>query len=232
MAGKGGNRHAKRMAAPKAVDVKRKGIVFMKKPKSPHKKEHAIALQTALIESVKVASDSREAGKAASQGKVLVDGRKVNANYGLGPMDVLGVAGKNYRVQPEKNVLAFKELTPASKLVKYCKVTGKTILGKDSLQVSLHDGRTLKVPVSEGSAYKNGDTLVVSIPAQKVARHLKLEKGAKCLVAWGRHSGEIAELKELLERAGSKANEAKLQSGKEEFITLKGYLFVVDENFS
>src|SRR5438105_1812911 len=61
---------------------------------------------------------------------------------------------------------------------------------------------------------------------------LQLAPGVRCLVTEGKHAGETATLEKIIERVGSMDSEAQLKSGKESFITVTKYLFVVDDEFA
>ncbi|MFQ5406558.1 MAG: 30S ribosomal protein S4e, partial [Candidatus Micrarchaeia archaeon] len=147
-----------------------------------------------------------------------------------GLMDVVTISGeksKNYRLTFKKGKLTLLEISQDEAKEKLCKITGKSTLRKKLVQLNLHDGRNV---VADGE-FKTGDTIKISLPTQKIDGVIKLEKGVKCYVSHGKHSGETATLKELVERGGSVATDAKLSIGKNEFITRKEYLFAVDEGF-
>ncbi|MBI5229156.1 30S ribosomal protein S4e [Candidatus Micrarchaeota archaeon] len=235
MARKGKSRHLKRISAPSILPVKKKGSVWLKKPlPGMHRKEEAIPLGVLLRDVLGVAETMKEAKKLLKSGEVLVDGKQVREEgFGVGVMDVVSIPklGKNYRVLLVKDKLRFFEIPQEEAGIKLCKIVDKKIVGNSRIQLNLHDGRNYVIEKEEDQ-FKTGDTLRMGIPGQKLEGFLKLEKGARCYIAKGRHAGEIAVLDDILERAGSKESDARLhKENGSEIITLKSYLFVVDSKF-
>src|SRR3989338_7495650 len=137
----------------------------------------------------------------------------------------------HYRVFVSKGAIALKEITAEQAGLKYCRIIGKTTKKKGKVQLNLHDARNFVIEKEE-DRFKTGDTVLTSItPKQEIKGILKMEPGAKCLVFKGKHAGTVGVLEALMERAGSKATEARLKSEGESFITLKNYLIVVDDKF-
>ncbi len=233
MAGHGKSRHLKRQNVPTVTRIARKGLWWVKKPiPGKHSMLMSIPLVLFLRERLSLAETSRQAKKLLTKGEILVDGVKARfLGTPVGLMDVVSIPkiGKNYRTVVSKSGLSQVEIGDEDAGVKYCRVNGKTNLGK-KVQLNLHDSRNILVEKEE-DRFKVGDTVLLSVPKQAVKGILKMEKGARCLVFKGRHAGTVAVLEEILERAGSKAAEARLNAGGTQFITLKEYLIVVDDEF-
>lgn len=234
MAGHGRKRHLNRQNLPLSTKIARKGKQWVKKPiPGKHPKKSSISLLLLLRERMGVVESSRQAKKILDSGEVLVDGVKAKfLGTPVGLMDVVSFPnlGTAYRVVVEKGFLALKPASKEQAGVKYCRIIGKTTVNKGKVQLNLHDSRNVLIEKEE-DRFKVGDTLITSLPKQQMKGFLKMEKGAKCLVFKGKHAGTIGVLEGLLERAGSKATEARLNAGGESFITLKDYLIVVDDNF-
>lgn len=234
MAGHGKRRHLKRQNVPTITRLARKGLWWVKKPiPGKHSISTSIPLVLMLRERLSLAETARQAKKLLTKSEVLIDGAKARfLGTPVGLMDVVALPkiGKQYRVIVSKGGLSFVDADPENAGVKYCRVIGKTSLKKGKVQLNLHDSRNLIVEKEE-DRFKVGDTILLSIPKQAIKGMLKMEKGAKCLVFKGKHAGTVAVLEEILERAGSKAAEARLNAGGVAFITLKDYLIVVDDKF-
>ncbi|MEM4255306.1 MAG: 30S ribosomal protein S4e [Candidatus Norongarragalinales archaeon] len=235
MAVHGKRRHLNRQNLPLATKIHRKGKTqWVKKPiPGKHSIKSSIPLLLILRDRLGLVENSRQAKRLLNAGEVLVDGVKTKfLGTPVGLMDVVSVAklGVYYRVIVQKGALAFKQIDESQAKTKYCRIIGKTTSGKGKVQLNLHDSRNFVIEKEEDQ-FKVGDTVVTSIPKQELKGFLKMEKGAKCLVFKGKHAGTVGVLEETLERAGSKATEARLNAGGESFITLKDYLIVVDDKF-
>ena len=88
-------------------------------------------------------------------------------------------------------------------------------------QVHLHDGRNILL--DESPDYKTGDSLVISLPDQKVSSHMEMKKGATAYLTGGSHIGEIAKIKDHEVKRSSKPNETSF----EDFGTITDYVFVI-----
>jgi small subunit ribosomal protein S4e len=224
MAGHGSAKHLKRMASGKFAGLHRKGSIFVEKPlPGPHSKKLSIPLSTLIKDSLKLADSSKQSHHLVSSGGVLVDGRKVKESkmpIGLADLVSVPVLGKTFAVGVSKGVIKLFESKNGG--VKYCRVTGKKLAGKNKIQLGLHDGR---VVLTADKAIKVGDSVKITVPKQEIKQVLKLEKGAKCLIYLGRHSGIVGSLEEILP-----GKDVRLKSGGEDFITRKDYLFVIDDS--
>ncbi|NUN11335.1 30S ribosomal protein S4e [Candidatus Micrarchaeota archaeon] len=234
MANKSNKKHLKRGASSVFHGLVRKGSKWLKKP-SPgkHALKESISLGSLLTEKLGLAENKKQAKILANHDNILIDGAIVkDLKQPVGLMDVLSIPklGKNYRVTANKGTIKLVEITAAEAKTKYCKITGKKIIKKGKIQLNLHDSRNYLIEKEEDK-FKVGDTLILSIPKQELKGVLKLEKNANCFIYRGRHSGETGKLEEIQEKAGSKESDAKIKTKDGEIITLKSYLFVIDDKF-
>ncbi len=233
MAKRGGTNHLKRLATPKAVPIKDKKARtwILNTAPGPHAKKHSLSLGVLLRDVLKVVASSKEAKKILTERKVSIDGRvRADVKFPVGLMDLVTLSnGKTYRiVLDSKGRLMPLELekNPENKIAR---VVGKQTIPGGKLTLSLHDGKTL----SSDNHVKVGDSVVVSLPVAKLKSHLKLEKGARCLIREGKHAGSIVKLMEIIPRKAGKPSEAVVSNKEDgEFITVAKYLFVVDDSFS
>lgn len=232
MAGHGKRRHLKRPNLSPVTRLTRKGLNWVKKTlPGKHSLNSSISLLLLLRERMDLVESSRQAKKVLTAGEVLIDGVKAkHLGSPVGLMDVVTLPklGVNYRVVIAKGGLSLKEIDATQAGLKYCRVIGKTIVKKGKVQLNLHDARNFLIEKEE-DRFKVGDTILATIPKQSIKGILKMEKGAKCLVFKGKHAGTVGTLDEILERAGSKAAEARLTAHGESLITLKDYLIVIDD---
>lgn len=234
MAKRGGNKHMKRIAVPKAVPVhdKKAYTWIMRTGPGPHGKQHAISLSVLLRDILKVARTAKEAKQILSGRLVQVDGKvRTEEKFPVGLMDTVAFekSGKSYRIVVDhKGRLFPMEIGKDESSLKLLKIIRKHTIRKGKVNVTFHDGKNLVAD----NHLKVGDTVSVSLPVAKIESHLKRDKGARCLVVEGKHVGTLVKLKEIIERKGGKPSEALVEDENgEEFITIANYLFVVGNDF-
>ena len=238
MAKRGKKKSMKRIAAPKAVPVYDKKIRkwIVKACPGQHGKNSAVPLEILLKDVLKVCQTHKEVKIVLSKRLIKVDGRiRAEPKFPVGLMDVLTIASKpgesdkNYRILlDKKGRLIPTEIQDDRSKEKTAKIVNKHRAHGGKIVITLHDGRNMVAD----NHLKVGDSVAMKIPEGKMEKHLKLQKGARCLIQNGKHVGTIATLEEIIPRAAGKPYEARVKSGKEEFITVAKYLFVVDEGFN
>lgn len=233
MAKHGGSKHLKRISAPSIISITRKKMLWLKKASpGPHAKKASAPLAYVVRDFLRLSNNFREAKHLIKNGEIAVDGALTrDEKRPVGLMDVISIPKlkQAFRIIFVKRKLSLVPIPFEQASWKYCKIVGKRVLKKGKTQLVFHDGRAFVT--ENGSDFKPGDSVKLSVPKQAVKATLKREKGAFCYIPFGRHSGEVAKLAEILERKGSKTNNALLKEGDKELITLQDYLFVVDENF-
>jgi small subunit ribosomal protein S4e len=230
MGKRGAPKHMKRIVVPTAVPIHdKKGSEWMiKAHPGPHPREMAIPLGVLLRDILKVAKTTREVRRILTNRLVKVDGKvRVDEKFPVGLMDVVSFpeAKKNYRLTLDsKGRLEPTEIKDADASAKTVKVIKKHTITKGKTNITFHDGRNL---VTDNHV-NVGDSVIVSLPKVELKKHLKRDKESKCLIVEGKHAGIIVSLKEIIQRKGGKPSEALVASGKDEFITVANYLFVVE----
>ena len=208
--------HTKRIASGG-----QKGIKWTATPKGPHRKDSCKTL-TNILKELGYADNSREAKSIIVRGNVLVDGiARKDQNYGAGLMDVVSIPKmkKTVRIVPEKNGLVLKEASEKDVKTKLCRVTGKRLMAKAAVQISLHDGTALLTD----KKLSVGDTVVVEMPSRKIKEVIPYEQGTKAIVVSGRHRGIQGEIKEIT--PGTAARKSLTTIGDSQ--TLTEYVFVI-----
>jgi len=187
--------HMKSISAPKSWLMPGKRRKFTARPKpGAHSFSTGISLGSAM-RILGYAKTMREIKKILLNKEVLIDGkRRKNANFLIGLMDSLQAGEDAYRlVLNQKEKLVFEKIGKDDAKKKLCRIKTK-YAHRSRVFLGLHDGRTL-----EGKKeYKTGDTVEISVPEQKITSHFRLEKGMRAYMTGGRHTGETAEIQEVL----------------------------------
>ena len=216
--------HLKRMATPKTWHINRKNSKFITKPSpGPHGINSSVALGVLIKEILKYATTSREVKKILNSGSVKVDG-VVRKDYRLpvGIFDTVEFStGKHFRIiLNKKGKLDVVETSKDESSSKPAKITGKTML-KGKLHLNFYDGKNR---IADKNDYKVGDTVILSLPEQKIGKHFKLQKKSTIFLTSGKHVGETGKIEDI---AGNKII-YKDHNG-EMVETLKEYAFVIGE---
>ncbi len=233
MAKRGGTKHLKRIASPKAVPITdKKAHTWMTRPHpGPHPSKRSMPLGVLMRDVLKLAPTLRECRKILSGRMLEVDGKaRTDEKFPVGLMDVISFprSAKHFRIVVDnKGRLVPHEIGTEQSARKILRVTKKHTVPGGKISLTFHDGRNMLAD----NHVRVGDSVVVSLPKAKMEAHLKRGKGARCLIVEGKHAGSIVSLKEIIERKGQKPPEALVQGGSEEFVTVAKYLFVVDEAF-
>jgi small subunit ribosomal protein S4e len=169
----------------------RKKVMFITASRGAHRRDASLPLLTIIRDMLKLAETGREARMIIKARLVKVDGKIVtDPKRGLGIFDTLEVGGKAYRIVPRKR-LELVESRAGSKIVQ---ITGKTAVKEGKIQVNLNDGKNMLLSKNE---YKVLDSLLISLPDQKVKEHIALEPGITVLITKGMNRGKTAKLVEI-----------------------------------
>ncbi|MBU0533024.1 30S ribosomal protein S4e [Candidatus Micrarchaeota archaeon] len=234
MGKRGGKKHMKRIATPKAIPVhdKKAYTWIVKSSPGPHPKKYSMPLAVFMRDIIKIAKTQKEVKKILSNRLVQVDGRiRISEKFPVGLMDVVSIpkSDSNYRIMVDRKGRLFPlEIGKEASSTKLLKIVKKHTLKGAKINVMFHDGKNMIAD----NHLRVGDSVLVSLPVAKIKNHLKREIGARCLVIEGKHAGILVKLKEIINRAGGKPPEALVQEENGgEFITIADYLFVVDADF-
>lgn len=231
MAKRGGTNHLKRMSAQKSLPIrnKKEHTWIINPTPGPHAKRAAIPLTVLLRDVLGIAKSANEIKKMVSTRKISVDGTaRADPSFPVGFMDIVSFADKNYRIGVDSKARLVPIELPASESGrKIMKVVGKNSVPGGKFMIRLHNGRVM----GADNNIRVGDSVIVSVPAWKLEKVLKLDKGARCLIREGKHAGLVAKLDSIIERKEGRDFEAKLSGDHGEFITVAKYLFVVDDSY-
>ena len=218
--------HMKRLTMPRSWPLPRKSSVWIQKPNPcGHPLDLCMPMGVILRDVLGVAQNRREAKKILHSKLVKVDGAiETDIGRGVGLMDVLTVGDVSYKCVLDTNgKLRYRTIPAKEAPTKICRVMGKTTIKGAKTQVHLHDGRNLLF--NENPEYKTGDSLVISLPDQKVKSYHKFEEGSIAYLTGGNHIGELATVRGQDIKRSSKANEVQF----DDFGTISDYVFIISD---
>jgi small subunit ribosomal protein S4e len=221
--------HLQRLAAPRNYPILRKTAHYViKTAAGPHTKKMSLPLLLILRDILRIADTQHEIKQILNGRKVLVDGvPRTDMKFPVGLMDVLAFpqVKESYRILLNHDgTLKLSKITDKESKLKLCKILNKTAVRKGKIQLNLHDGRNLIV---DDKKYKTSDTILISLPDQKVSKHYPLEKESNVFITDGKHVGEAAKIVDMHRMAGSTEDRVVLENQNGKFETLKRYVFVI-----
>lgn len=221
--------HLKRYSMPDMWPLPKKQKTWVARPiPGPHALKECMPLQVIIRDLLKYAQTAAEAKKIIKSGGILVDKKaRKETGFPVGLMDVIEIPESKevFVVLPEKNGLALKKADSPDR--KLCRIRSRKIVKKGLMQLILHDGRTMIFKTKEGSEHKPGDSIVISLPDQKILKHYRLEKGAPAFIFAGKNRGEKGKIKEIKSRKTMlEVSSIILKTDSKEIETLKEYVMV------
>lgn len=218
----------KRLCAPPTWNIQRKGGVFITRPNpGGQSMDLTLPLQLVVRDVLGHTQTARETRRLLHAGEVFVDGKKrADSRYAVGLFDVVSVPKikQYYRMMLNaKGKLMIAVIPDSEARLKICKIVGKRSIGREKVQVSLHDGRTLLIE----KQIHVGDSIVLQMPEIKVEQVLELKKDAYIYLIKGKRAGNHGLLLEIL---GNRIIYQDKDGNNVE--TLKKYAIVVGQNKS
>jgi len=228
-------KHQKRIAAPRSWKIERKTSYWAVKPKpGPHPKDRSMPLLLIVRDMLKLADNSREAKRILNEGDVIVNGKvRKDHKFSIGIFDILSIPliKANYMVVADrKDKLSLVEIDEEAASKKLCRVNGKGIIKEGAIQLNLHDGRNI-LPGESGEKINTHDSLLISIPDNKIVQHFAYKEGSKVVVVGGKHSAQTGEIEEIRIVLSSQPNVVRIKSteGERSFESREASVFVVGE---
>ena len=227
--------HQKRLSVPDAWPVERKTETFTVKADAGPHGEAGVPLLIVLRDVLGYVDSRKEARFALNQGSVFINGDRVtDEERPVGMFDILAFEEREefYRVFPgEGGRLALTPIDEDSAGSKLGRIVGKQHVPGGDVQLTLHDGETLRV--DEDAEYKPGDSLIVDNDDGSIVAHFVYEEGALVTAVNGAHAGEIGTVDEVQITPGSASNNVLVeQDDGGGFETVEEYVVVIDENFT
>ena len=232
--------HLKRIAMPTTwTTAEKKGVVWVARPNpGAHSLDDGMPLVLVIRELLKYANSTREVKHILNHKKILIDGvQRKDFRFNVGFMDAISIPDlkENYRVVLNKfNRLVLIKIDGEEAKEKICQIKGKG-LHKGKTQLRLSDGRVILADKKE--KYSTGDSALISVPEQKIIKHVPFEKGVTVQLIKGKKAGVIGTVQEIkmYSEHNIKENQEDMvvvKSGNETFETLKKYCFVLGKQKS
>jgi small subunit ribosomal protein S4e len=225
MSSKGEKKKIKALNAPKAVHIHRKESTWTVKTKAgAHKKESSVSLGIAIRNFTGLAQNLKEVKIILNNGDIKVNGRvRKDYQFGVGLFDVISVEKQKafYRVLIDsKGRVILKEMKKDSN-TKLCRVEKKISTPK-GLQITTNDGLTII-----GNTAKVGDTLLISMPENKVEEVFAAKKDAIVYITKGVHCSEQGKITEIISGTAKRKRLIKIEKGGKEYATTASNIFVI-----
>ncbi len=216
--------HLKRLSSPRTWPIKRKGITFITRPHpGPHPIELQLPITVLLRDLLGVVQTKKELKYILHKKDCLVDGKVCHDDKRpVGLLDVVSLpkVNQNYRVSiNKKNKLVAISIPDKESKTKICKLVKKSSLPKKLFHLGTHDGRSFRV--EDAKKYSVGDSIVISLPDQKIVDHLPLTKDATILLWKGSLVGKLGTVADI------QGDHISINVGKESFKTQKEFAIVV-----
>ena len=217
--------HLTRLAAPKTWHIKRRGELFITKPNpGPHKLNLCMPLNVLLKEVLHYVNTTGEIKKVLKSNEIKIDGiSRKDFRFPVGIFDTIQFTSLNeqYRViLSSQGQICMVKINKEESLTKPSKIIGKTMVN-GKLQLNLYDGKNI---LADNRSYGVGDTLMLSLPDQKIKKHLKLDKKSTIFLIGGKHIGEVGNVEDIIE------NKIIYRDNKDNLVeTSKEYAFVIGD---
>lgn len=238
MGRKGNTTYLKRLNSPGFWRIEKKRRKYAGKPRAgAHPRENCFTLLYVLRDLLELAANGKEAKAILHDGNVLVDGRvRKDPNFPVGLMDVIEIKkiDKTYRIVPDKLYNLKLIEIDKDKEFKLCKIKNKTLLKKGTVQLNLHDGTNIIVPVSDPKApkedvYKVHDVVKVNVNTKEIVDHLKFEENMFAFVHAGINNGRSGNIIEIKKVFGPHASTLTLDDKGNHFDTSLDFVMVLGE---
>ncbi len=222
------SRHIKRIPSPKSWPVLRKVRTFILKPMpGKHSLDYALPIGVVLRDVLKYVHNLKEAELVLRQKKVLVDGKPVReAKYNVGLFDVISLpeAKEHYRILINSfGKLHLVKISEEEAKKKIVRINSKKSAKGGKIQYGLSDGRT----IISGEKYNTYDSLLISLPDQKIIKAVPFTKGNLAYLISGNHVGTVGSLKEV--KPEMRMTKVVISTDNGDIETLKKYVVIIGD---
>lgn len=231
MAKKGESKSQKRLSSQKVRSLLRKEKKWTVKSRpGPYGKKTAIPLGLLARDLIGFGDSMKEVKIALNERAVRVNGVvRTDYRFNIGLFDVVDVevSKKRYRiVLTRKGSIIAMEVPLKGNPFKLCKVTGKKVLKKGLMQITTNDGTVLRI---EKEKLNVGDSIKLGLPEKKIEAVYEMKKGNKAYITGGRHTAELATIKEIIQGTVNRPKLVVLEGKEESFKTIAENVYVVGE---
>ena len=238
-------KHLKRLRVPEFWKISKKRAKWATMPRAgPHSKFESIPLLIVVRDILDLADTRKDAKKIIKMGEVFVDGKhKKDHKYPAGLMDVVSIPKlkTNHRIVPTYKGLKLIEIGAVEAEKKICKIENKRSIRKAAskaaakgatktaatIQLNLHDGRNILVDAKDADKYEVGDSVLITLPDQKVSNHLKMQKGALVIITKGKNIGMSGKIEQIIVTKAKEPTKLICKIAGEKMEVIKDYVFVI-----
>jgi len=173
--------HLKRQEAPTKLPIPRKGTKFVARALSNVK--NSVPVVIAIRDILLLARTTAEVKKMIHQKLLKLNGRPVkDYRESITLFNILEADKPYVLTLIETGKFALEEVKDPT--MRLCKVTSKTLIKNNKIQLNLHDGSNL---ISENKI-SIGDSVYLDMSG-KIKKHIPMEKGKRVLVIKGKYLG-------------------------------------------
>jgi len=241
MARMGGQRRLKALAAPAFWPILRKEYKWTVKPRpGPYSAELSLPLLLVVRNVLGYAKTATEARKLIAQEHFKIDGKiRKDYKFPVGLMDIIEIVdtGERYRFIPYP--ITFFKLHPIPKEepnIKPVRIENKTTIKGGHIQLNLQGGRNQLIRVKDPrnpveDKYKTLDTIILSVPEQKIIDHISFSEGSLAIVFAGRNVGRVGIIRGVQKGWGWQRSLVTLEDKEGNlFQTVLSYVLVIGKD--
>jgi small subunit ribosomal protein S4e len=185
--------HIKKTKMPKSWPISRKGRGKRFVAVPSHSIKKGISLLFLLRDFLKIAKTRKEARFMTLGGLVKINNKiRKDENFPVQVFDTisLGKAKLNYRLEIINKKFSLKEISEKEALEKIVKISGKSFISGEIIQMNLDDGENIITK----EKFSVGDSVLLNTNESKIVKVLPLKEGANIEVILGKHAGEKGKL--------------------------------------
>tara|TARA_Y100000310_G_scaffold265631_1_gene276767 strand:- start:6371 stop:7030 length:660 start_codon:yes stop_codon:yes gene_type:complete len=186
--------HIKKSKMPRSWPIPRKGRGKRFVAVPTHATSKGISLLFLLRDVLKLGKTRKEVKYMTLNGLVKINNKIRNdESFPVQLFDVVNLdeAKLNYRLEIVNRNFSLKKISKKEAERKIVKILGKTILGKNKIQMNLDDGQNIITK----EKFFVGDSVVLNINDGKIEKVLPLKEGSNVEIILGKHAGEKGKLK-------------------------------------
>jgi small subunit ribosomal protein S4e len=181
--------HQTRQEITTRLPLERKGTKYV--ARASEDLENAVPVVIAIRDLLKLAKTKKEVKKMITQRILKINGRDVMDYHESIKLFNILEAGKSYVLKLSPTRKFFLEETKDGK-ERLCKVVGKKLVGKNKIQLNLHDGTN----IIGDNKIKIGDSVYLDLSG-KLKKHVSLEKGKEVFIIKGKYEGQSGKVESV-----------------------------------
>lgn len=216
--------HQKRSKVPNSWPISRKGSTYVVLPK--YNVDKGLPVLVIIRDVLKIAKNRKEVKKALNAGNILVNNKKVYDDRNtVSLFDSISIvpSKKHYRISiSEKGKFKLEEIKKSEVGKKIGKITNKTKLKGNKIQLNFLDGRNIISDKKE--KVDTHSSALIDLKENKIEKILPLKEKANVMVIKGKHAGKTGKV----EKINQEHNRVEITNKKEKIETKDKYIVVIE----